>query len=624
MNEIVYLEPDNDIVSVIGRIKEVESDHLALVIPRGGTIAQSIVNLKLLKRETEKSGKEISLVTNDKISKNLASQVGISVYDTVNEAKAAVIPLIPVKAENFAEKPIAAEEYITPDGIKINRYNREEEVIGNEDEDEKENKEAESENVMEFGVTKPIDEEKKPETDEKKGKGETVKERVVEKHITHEVIRDSQPEEEKPLLENKNHNINPISPSEVEEYDKKMTPTYAGQRKNLSSRRKPLLIILGVFVLAVLGLSYYLLPKAEASLTLKTDDLQANVEVTIDSEKKEKDLESMTIPGEVISLEKELSKEAAASGKKNIGTKANGNVTFYNYIDVNNPVTIPAGTVIAASGLNFTVDAAVTIPKATATVISLAPLNVKTDPGTVEAKITSSAPGDNYNLAPSKFVVTSFSGEKRDKVYAQSSAKLSGGTTKEATVITEADIAKAKTEISKELSASSSEELNGQAVKDNKKIIASSLKDEEISFVSTGKVDDEASSFSVTLKLKTSASAFSEVSLKDLINEKVKKDIGDTQMIVDLDKMNIEYDVVSTDPAKGLVKILVKYKGKTSKLISKEDVILKIQGKKFGMAKIEAEKIDGVEKAEIKIWPSMLARVPYVKSRINVTFGYQE
>jgi len=637
MNEIVYLEPDNDIASVIGRIKEVESDHLALVIPRGGTIAQSVVNLKLIKRQAENSGKEICIVSNDKVSKNLASQVGISVYNTINEAKSVTFPTKFVKAESFQEKPIASpDEFIAPVGIKINRYNKDEED-GAEEETTRPHTDENAENVGEGLATtslvaedddsinisddKKDDIKKDSKADEKPG---AVREKIIEKHITHEIIKEREPEEDKPLLENKNHNINPISPSEVEEYDNKMTPTYTGSRKNLSSRRKPLLIILAVFLVAIAGLAYYLLPKAEANLTLKTDDLQANVEVNIDAAKKAIDLESMTIPGESIFVEKELTRDGTATGKKNVGTPASGTVTFYNYFDSNNAVTIPVGTVVTASGLNFTLDAVVTVPKATATVISLSPLNIKTDPGTVEAKITASSPGDSYNLAASKFVVATFTGEKKEKVYAQSTAKLTGGTTKEVTVIADADIAKAKSDVTKELSASSSEELNGTAVKDNKKIIASSLKDEEISFSTSAKSGDEAANFKATLKLKTSVLAFSETSLRELINEKVKKDIGGTQMIVNPDAMNIEYDVVLSDVAKGTVKILAKYKGKTGKLISKEDIILKIQGKKYGMAKIEAEKMDGVEKAEIKIWPSALARVPFVKSRITVNFGYQE
>lgn len=89
MDEILYLEPDEEITTVIDKLKKTETHSVGLVIPRSATLIQSLVNLKLLKKEAEKAGKEIALVTNDKVGKHIASQVGITVFDDVHAKKPA-------------------------------------------------------------------------------------------------------------------------------------------------------------------------------------------------------------------------------------------------------------------------------------------------------------------------------------------------------------------------------------------------------------------------------------------------------------------------------------------------------------------------------------------------------
>lgn len=87
MDEILYLEPDEEITSVIDKIKNAHSSKLGLVVPRDATLLQSVVNLKLLSKEATSLGKEIAIVTTDRIGRNLAAQVGIPVFNSIEEQK---------------------------------------------------------------------------------------------------------------------------------------------------------------------------------------------------------------------------------------------------------------------------------------------------------------------------------------------------------------------------------------------------------------------------------------------------------------------------------------------------------------------------------------------------------
>lgn len=75
----IYLEKDDEITSVVDKLKGAEAVELDVVIPKEAIMLQSVINLKLLKRQAESLGKEVTIVTQDKVGTKLAQQVGIPV-----------------------------------------------------------------------------------------------------------------------------------------------------------------------------------------------------------------------------------------------------------------------------------------------------------------------------------------------------------------------------------------------------------------------------------------------------------------------------------------------------------------------------------------------------------------
>ncbi len=80
MSKAIYLEVDEEITSVVDRIRKVKEKEVVLIIPKRAVVLTSVVNLKLLKRQAKLLEKEVSIVTTDRIGKNLAAQVGFPVY----------------------------------------------------------------------------------------------------------------------------------------------------------------------------------------------------------------------------------------------------------------------------------------------------------------------------------------------------------------------------------------------------------------------------------------------------------------------------------------------------------------------------------------------------------------
>ncbi len=91
----LYLEVDEDITSAIDKLSKSAEGSVQIVVPKRSTILQSIINLKLLKKAADQSGKEIVLVTNDRIATDLAARVGLAVAAAIGAKPVISEPVIP-------------------------------------------------------------------------------------------------------------------------------------------------------------------------------------------------------------------------------------------------------------------------------------------------------------------------------------------------------------------------------------------------------------------------------------------------------------------------------------------------------------------------------------------------
>lgn len=124
MDEILYLELDEEITSVIDKIKNLPGMRVGLVVPREATLLQSVVNLRLLAKEANALGKEIAIVTADRIGRNLAAQVGLTVYNSIQEQTPAFTPPPPIpNPREVIELDLSPEsEEKPPEGVSIHHF----------------------------------------------------------------------------------------------------------------------------------------------------------------------------------------------------------------------------------------------------------------------------------------------------------------------------------------------------------------------------------------------------------------------------------------------------------------------------------------------------------------------
>lgn len=89
--QIVYLEPDDEITSVVRRLRETDASRVVLVAPGRTKATSSVVALRLLAEVAREEGREVALVA-DPLARTLAAEAGISVFATVPEATSGAAP----------------------------------------------------------------------------------------------------------------------------------------------------------------------------------------------------------------------------------------------------------------------------------------------------------------------------------------------------------------------------------------------------------------------------------------------------------------------------------------------------------------------------------------------------
>ncbi|PIS07790.1 hypothetical protein COT78_01665 [Candidatus Berkelbacteria bacterium CG10_big_fil_rev_8_21_14_0_10_43_13] len=594
MNKIFYLESDEEITKVINRIRQSEEDGAVLVIPRNSTLTQSVINLKLLKRGAEEHKKMIGLVTTDRVTKNLADQLGVKVFSKVSEAEKAmlIVEAVKIPAKLADDADLRVNTYKKYDLSGLNK----DEPLTESDDDIKLSKKS-LEDVAEPEISSVEHQEENIDEVEEQGP-------------------DQKESDDKAADESKNEDDDMKLRSEKG----RLFGNNHSKHIKTGGSRKPLAILAAVTIIVLLVVVCLFLPSAKASLVLKTADLDKTASINVDKSQKTFDLTSGTMPGTVVKLEKSISKSFASTGQKDAGTKATGTVTISNGVS-SGAIPLSAGTkVTSADGAVFTIDTGVMIPGMTNVQISGGKVT-SYDAGTADVAVTASANGDGYNLPiNTKFTVSSSAGV----LTAANKAAFAGGVTKNITFVSQEDLDNVGQAISDQALADNKAELLGNAEKASVVIDEKNITINVISTTTDKNVNDEAESFAVTAAIKLSAFGFSEKDLRAAMEKIVEKDLKSGEMLVNPEGSDLTYKTTAYNSDAGTMKLDVNFKAKTGTKISADTLIKGMVGKSATSAQNYLESQNGVASVSIGFIPKFWRVMPFMSNRIDVKFDYQK
>lgn len=267
--KVIYLDIDEEITAVIDKIKKTKGFDLALVIPKRSVLTQSIVNLKLLRKQIHAVGKNVVVVVSEKTAYNLAKRAGLDVRSD-----------IPVGGSSDDSLENLQEE-IAIDARSDIRPQKKSKVVTD---------------LEEIEVHTYLEDEKE--------KGSPKK---IVQSIETELEDDDQE----------------LKKSLSEKLDKPVFIPRLGL--------KLFFAFLGVSFLVAGLIFFVLLPKAEIVIQPEKEQYISNIDVVVESERDLFDQVNNALPGELIFFEDITeTKTFETTTDKNVSTKARGQVTVFN------------------------------------------------------------------------------------------------------------------------------------------------------------------------------------------------------------------------------------------------------------------------------------------------------
>jgi hypothetical protein len=553
----LYLEVDEDITSAIDKLRKAPGASVQIVVPKRSGILQSIINLKLLKKAAADAGKELVLVTNDKVAGDLAGRIGIPVAAAIGSRPVINMPARP-QPKNYADEVIEADDPV-PAGDLMD---------------------------LDDGAVK---------TEATATKRPAFSRRDIDKPRPAAVATAAA------IVA-----AEVVEPSEALAAEK---PMASGASKVPSftklQRRLAWVGLAGVVIVGYLVGMYYL-SSANVKLFAVGTKVSVDGAFSADTAATAADTEKGVLPAQSVTFSKDSSAAVIPTGQKDNGTKATGTMTVSN--KTNDDRLFVAGTRFAApDGKVFRSNSDVTVPHAYLS-------NFLPKAGTANVAVTSDQNGDSYNEAPASYTIVALGNQDQ---FGATGSQMSGGTSKIATVVTQADVDKA---INDALAKDADTANTALATKLSKgaKPLPDTLAHANENVVPSPAVGQEATAATVAFKVTYTELAVDSKIFSDFIRSLEQKQIGPKNQIYDDGIGAVQLTSTGKDASSrpGFHFSVVAYGGVK---LDTAAIATQLKGKKYGEATTFAGGQPGVDHVEINVWPAWSSSLPQRPSRIHVT-----
>jgi len=559
--KIIYIEIDEEITSIIDKIRETEEVNIVLVVPKRARILQSIISLKLLKKESEKYGKNLIFVTLDRVGRHLASQVGFEVYQKITQGGKIVFPFEKEKKDK------KSQFYLKEEG----NHKKESETDFVDEEEFSENEPTKEKVFFEKKLNfRELFEKKEIKT--KKQKNEESIEKFEEKKS---IFRTGD-------IQNKNSNYLNILP-----FDKKF--------------------LIGFLVLGVILLLYIfniVLPQAKINIYVKANQVPKTIDAAVSLNAQEIDYNKNIIPARQIKASIDINGDFETETIKEIKTKAVGVLKIKN-TDTTGFSWQPRGLVTFSPENNLSLN-----------FITPTPIYELKGGQEVQINIESENFGEEYNFpAGSRFRAKALIGKSYESnIVITAPSGTWGGANKKVKILSQSDIDKVKEKFISENKEILLNKIKSQLQNDeflDERFIIFSLED----YITSPEINKEAEKFNLKGKLMANAFVFKKDDLKNLVLEKIKSEVAATDKILE-DEIN--WDFSQINPEEQMIKIKIEALGWVVPTINLDELKEKIKSLSKDDAEKQIMKIENIKKTEISIFPSFKRNLPPLVSHIDI------
>jgi hypothetical protein len=568
----VYIDVDDEITTVIDKMRGADGRIVALVLPKRAALMQSIVNMKLLKRSADDSKKRIVLITTEAGLLPLAGAAGIHVASTLQSAPS--IPVVPgldnLDDDGTGSVPLTLADDGPEDALDLGEV-----------------------------ADKPIGElagsaaSNEPETIELDNDDEAPATAAA-------AVAAAGKSSKKPKVKKNN---------------KLKVPNFSRFR---------VLIALGVAALAVLGVFIYLalvvLPKATITISTNSSDVKTNATITLDPKASAISADNSIVPASTQQKQQSTTQQVGSSGSQNNGQTAHGNVT----IALNNcnedQVRVPAGTGLSSNGLTYITQSDVTLSsiKVGGKCNQQQYSNVYSQSVNVNAQKA----GSSYNIDNgTKLSVASNGSYNSADVSATANGSVGGGTDNIIKVVAQADIDSAKQKLSTTDTTSIKQGLQQALQQNGFTPIVTTFNGGTPTITQSANVGDTADTVTLTQASTYIMYGVKQSDIKQLIVNTVNGQIDkNKQTIINDGSAAVTYKVANTSPEQ----VVITATSTTGPHIVVETLKTQVAGLKSAAISELVKQTPGISNVKVKYSPFWVDSAPKKASKITVVFQKQQ
>ena len=570
--DVIYIEPEDDITDIIAKIEKSKEKIVALVPPKKAGVFRSVVNIKLISKAGTTAGKSVVLVTVDPSITKLAAATKLPVAKNLQSA-----PVIPAVETEEPAKEQTIEDVSEPE------------------EDTTQEASGPSEDSA-------------SEADKGSSKAKKAPEEAVEAEGEDEDDIDEE-EDEQPLKKSKK--------------DKKGEKKSKNKLINWIKNHKKTSIFLGIFLIGVIAFliwAFAFAPAVDIAVSIKTESKNFSEGITFTDKLSDEDAKKGKFYLEHKKIENTQEVNFEATGQKNQGDKATGDVVIYGYFDAKGVIAVNAGSVFTVNNLSYVANSSVSLSW------DGKPSSCENSDDEVtdghfqclisgRVAVTAQNGGSNYNIpaTPSGWSTTA-------NVRVYSDKAMVGGTDKITTVVQQSDIEKAKGELTTAKEEENKKKLF-ESIGDGYYIIETSFNQSTGSVEASPAADQEVTDGKKpVLKATTTATVYvvNKDKLKEFVEEKAN--LEDGQKVYDVKNMYIEN--FTDNGANSTAKLKAQYY--IGPKITETEVGDKVKGKGLGDAQREIRDIFGVSDVKINTSYPWVMAVPGDSNKVKVTFEVSE
>lgn len=633
MPQTFYIENDEEIISVIGRLRHSSGEENYFIFPKRSLVLQSIINLKLLQREAEKLGKQVVVVTQDEAGMALAEKVGLATerYTDDFSRKSAHLELVSsseVKPVSLGEERIqmespksedlgSSEFYIAPKMMSApvatpasGRLLRVRNVTPPKQTS------LNSKQMLPEAAQKslPIQAPLQPYPRASIAPASTARPQPLPSAApltqTMPPLPSTVPSQNAREARLKNFYTNEKVANLPIEKMVKPPKQASPQAVTHTSRGHWILFFLGgISLLSLIGVGVFVfLPRAEVHVV--PYKMTQNVDLQFDGQLEGVLTDDTIIPVRIIEKEQEIIISADATGvSSGTAQKSRGTVVIYNSFSAEAQSLVATTRLESPEGKIFRLSEGVTVPGMNGTA-----------PGATEAQVIADQPGAEYNISATTFTIPGFKGsQKFEKFRAKSNAVMAGGsqaTSADFRVISKGDLDTVEA-LAKEKAKEAFQEAVQKTLTPGERILEENLEITPTANASLPIAGTVATSFEYKNTFSVRGFIFSESAIKDIIRAKGEETTNG--VLFRPVTLTLSYKEAVPNYEEKKVRLKVHAIIDSESVIDTEELVNAILGKDGDGVNEALTRLPAIKKMDIIFKPQWFTSVvPASKSRVTV------